>query len=138
MTSIRRRASITLGLVGAGAISGAAAGTIALTAALLFSPPWSMPNVSLLLVGLWFGGVTGAPLGAIAAPLLGWTLLRRVPLGRMFAVLAAGTVIGGIVGWFGTTGGGDIVVNSIAGAALGCIVAAVNLWHRARAYTLEA
>ena len=78
------------------------------------------------------GAIFGAPLSAITAPLLSWLLLRHVPLGKMFLVCSIGTGIGGVVGWFGTTEGGDIMRNPLMGAFVGCLIAAVGLWWRVR------
>jgi hypothetical protein len=121
-----RMAVITTGLVGAGAIFGAVAGTVALAVSLIIDGIPSLVGAALL------GAYFGAPLGAVAAPILGWSLLRRVPLGRMFIVCAAGTVMGGVVGWLTAGSDGDIMVGGLAGAAIGCVVAAFNLWYRTR------
>jgi hypothetical protein len=47
-----------------------------------------------LLLGLVMGGPIGAIAGGFGAPLLGWTLLRDVPLGRALWMAAVGTVLG--------------------------------------------
>jgi hypothetical protein len=116
---------VTIGLVGAGIVFGALAG-----------------GTSLAFVGLlagristelfWVGAFFGAPLGAVTAPLLAWLLLRRVPLGRMFLVCSIGTAIGGVAGWFATAAGGNILVNPLGGAFIGCFIAAIALWHKTR------
>jgi hypothetical protein len=79
------------------------------------------------LVGLAAGA--GAAAGMIAAPLLGWGLLRRVPLGRAILVTAMGTVVGAI--------GGELlnplnpyahtVPGVIGGALVGFLVAGAGL-----------
>jgi hypothetical protein len=127
MVPARRIVAVTLGLVGAGAIFGAVAGAVALGFSLLITHP-SWPVVD----GLAFGAFLGAPLGAASAPVLSWLLLRRVPLGRLFVGLVAGTVFGGIVAWFTTTPGGEIESNGLAGACIGCLVACVWLRFGAR------
>jgi hypothetical protein len=125
MVSARRVVAVTLGLVGAGAIFGALAGAVALGFSLQIThPSWSD--------GFAFGAFLGAPLGAASAPVLSWLLLRRVPLGRIFVGLVAGTIFGGIVGWFTTTPGGEIESNGLAGACIGCLVACMWLRYRAR------
>lgn len=126
-----RIAAITTGLVGAGAVFGAVAGTVALAVSLIIDGIPSLVGAALL------GAYFGAPLGAIAAPILGWSLLRRVPLGRMFVVCATGTVIGGVAGWLAAGSNGDIMRGGLAGAAIGCVVAAVNLWYRTRGRSRE-
>jgi hypothetical protein len=83
--------TVTAGLVVAGAAFGAAAGAAALTVAVLITEHE--------VAGFWLGALIGAPLGAIMAPVLAWGLLRRVPLGKMFAWCATGTVVGGLIGW---------------------------------------
>jgi len=62
-------------------------------------------------------------LGAGCAPLAGWLLLRRVPLGRAFGGLTVGAIIGGVVGWFlpSFAHGDGILIT----AALGFLCAAV-------------
>jgi hypothetical protein len=125
MVSVPRVAAVTLGLAGAGAVSGALAGGVALAFSLLIT----MPGLSAS--GLLFGALLGAPLGAITAPVLAWLLLRRVPLSRMFAGFVSGTTIGGVVGWFTTTSRGALGENGLAGAFIGCIIAGVLLRYRA-------
>lgn len=117
---------MTIGLVGAGIVFGALAGGTAF--ALVVALASRGISTELFLIGAVFG----APLGAVTAPLLAWVLLRRVPLGRMFLVCSVGTTVGGVVGWFATAAGGSIIANPIAGAFVGCVVAAIALWHKAR------
>jgi hypothetical protein len=47
----------------------------------------------LLGTALW-AGLVGAPAGAVLLPLLGFTLLRRVPVGRAFGYALLGALIG--------------------------------------------
>jgi hypothetical protein len=47
---------------------------------------------------LSLAGGAGALAGMLGAPLLGWGLLRRVPIGRAIAVTALGTVVGAVAG----------------------------------------
>lgn len=125
MTRASRIALVTVGLSVSGAVLGAVAGAAALTAALFVTrDPWWTIGPS---VGAWIG----APLGALTAPLLAWLLLRRVPLGQMFAGCTMGSVAGGIVGWITMTGGAE-VLSGLAGAFVGCAVAATMLRYRAR------
>jgi hypothetical protein len=120
-----RIARITTGLVGAGAICGAIAGSTALTIGLLFDGGGALVYVP------FFGGAFGAVLGAVAAPVLGWSLLRRVPFGRMFIACSAGTIVGGVIGWIATPAVGNEINGGLGGAVIGCVVAAINLWYRA-------
>ncbi len=127
MVSARRIVAVTLGLVGAGAIFGALAGAVALAVSLLITENDTSG------FGLLIGAYFGAPLGAITAPVVAWLLLRRVPLGRMFVGSAAGTALGGAIGWITTTSGGGAAdaVNGLAGAFIGCVVAGITLRYRA-------
>lgn len=126
MTRLGRIVVVTIGLVGAGIVFGALAGGTAFALVVVLADG----RISTELFEI--GAIFGAPLGAITAPLLAWLLLRHVPLGRMFLVCSVGTAIGGVVGWFATGAGGDIILNPIGGAFIGCVVAAIALWHRAR------
>jgi len=126
MTRLGRIVVVTIGLVGAGIVSGALAGGTAFALVVVLADG----RISIELFEI--GAIFGAPLGAIIAPLLAWLLLRRVPLGRMFLVCSVGTAIGGVVGWFATGAGGDIILNPIGGALIGCVIAAIALWQRAR------
>jgi hypothetical protein len=125
MVSARRVVGVTLGLVGAGALLGAVAGAVAVAVSVLITENDTSGD------GLVFGAFFGAPLGAITAPVLAWLMLRTVPLGKMFVVAAAGTAVGGIIGWVTTTSGTDEVVNGLAGAFIGCVVASITLHYRA-------
>lgn len=126
MTRLGRIVVVTIGLVGAGIIFGALAGGTAFSVVVMLADG----RISTELFEI--GAIFGAPLGAITAPLLAWLLLRRVPLGRMFLVCSVGTAIGGVAGWFATGAGGNIILNPIGGALIGCVVAAIALWHQAR------
>ena len=71
-------------------------------------------------------GVLGGALGAVCAPLAGWLLLRRIPLGKAFLGLTIGTVLGGVAGWFllpsfdhSGWSLANLVVRPIFGAAFG-------------------
>jgi len=125
MVSAHRVVGVTLGLVGAGAILGALAGAVALAASVLITENDTSG------FGLVVGAYFGAPLGAITAPVLGWLMLRSIPLGRMFVVAAGGTAVGGIIGWITTTSGTAEVVNGLSGAFIGCVVASITLRYRA-------
>ena len=126
MTRLGRIVVVTIGLVGAGILFGALAGGTAL--ALVGALGAARISTELFMVGAF----VGVPLGAVSAPLLAWLLLRRVPLGRMFLVCSVSTTIGGVVGWFATMAGGDIILNSLGGGFIGCLIAAIALWHRTR------
>ena len=116
-----RIALVTIGLIVAGFVFGAlAGGTAFVTVGLLAGEGISTETFAI-------GAIFGAPLGAITAPLLSWMLLRRVPIGKMFLVCTIGAAIGGVIGWFASLAGGDIMINPLVGAFVGCLIAAVTL-----------
>jgi hypothetical protein len=119
-----RIVAVTIGLVGAGLLFGAIAGGSS------FALVGILAGEEISLEAFEIGAIFGAPLGAVTAPLLSWLLLRHVPLGKMFLVCSVGTAIGGIVGWFATAAGGDIMVNPLVGAFVGCVIAAIALRYR--------
>jgi hypothetical protein len=51
----------------------------------------------------------------------------------MFLVCSLGTAVGGVVGWFATTAGGDIMVNALLGGFIGWVIAALALRSRMHA-----
>jgi len=115
--------AVTLGLAVAGTVFGAIAGTLALGTSLVLSQQFDGFTKPLLFV---VAATLGAILGAGCAPLAGWLLLRRVPLGRAFGGLTVGAIIGGVVGWFlprSIAHGDGILIT----AAIGFLCAAVVL-----------
>jgi len=124
MRHVGRIVAVTIGLVGAGILFGAIAGGTS------FALVGILAGEKISIEEFEIGAMFGAPLGAITAPLLSWLLLRRVPLGKMFLVCSVGTAIGGIVGWFATAAGGDIMVNPLVDAFVGCVIAAIALRYR--------
>jgi len=124
MSKVARIIAVTSGLVGAGIVLGAIAGGTAFWAVGVITEHAFSPEA------FGIGAVFGAPLGAVTAPLLSWLLLRHVALGKMFLVCSIGTAIGGVVGWFSTTAGGDIMLNPLVGAFVGCVTAAIALRSR--------
>ncbi len=124
MRHVGRIVAVTIGLVGAGILFGAIAGGTS------FALVGILAGQNVSIEEFEFGAMFGAPLGAVTAPLLSWLLLRHVPLGKMFAVCSVGTAIGGILGWFATASGGDIMVNPLVGAFVGCLIAAIALRYR--------
>jgi len=94
-------------------VFGAAVGNLAVTASVLITEHE--------IAGFGLGAFIGAPLGAIMAPVLAWGLLRRVPLGKMFAWCAIGTVAGGVIGWIISP------IFGLFGAVAGCFIACLAL-----------
>ena len=116
-----RARRVTLGLVATGALCGGLIGTALLTALLGTGPHGRSPYD--LRIGLLFGGTFGALVGAVGAPVLGWGLLRHVPLGRAIGLTALGTVAGALggyaLGWYATASG---VLGFVAGGVLARLV----------------
>jgi hypothetical protein len=124
--------AVILGLVAGGAVFGALAGAVALTLVMTLLG-WGLSGMygDLLLEAARMGAV----LGAVLFPTAGWTLLRRVPLGRALIGTFVGTVIGGILGvglGFLAWPIGVMVVPPL-GAILGFLAAAIRLLRRFRA-----
>lgn len=122
MSRVMRIIAVTVGLIVGGAIAGALAGGIAFSLVLVLGggPGFSLDAFTI-------AAVFGAPLGAVAAPILAWLLLRRVSLGRMFVACGGGTMLGAVIGWFATPLGGNVILVPIVGAGLGCVTTAVAL-----------
>lgn len=116
---------VTLGLVGAGATFGACAGGTALALALLITEHDASS------FGFILGAILGTPLGAVVGPTVSLTLLRRVPLGRVFLGLSVGTVVGGVLGWVLASSPSQPLMG-LAGAFIGCLATAIMLRYRSR------
>jgi hypothetical protein len=117
MSKRSRIVAVTAAVSAVGAVTGA----LCAMAALLISVPirtgGHVPGA-----GAFLGAAgLGAKLGAVGAPLAGWLLLRRVPLGRALGWTSAGTVLGAVLLW-GVPGAGPII-----GAVLGALTAAIVL-----------
>jgi len=115
---------VTVGLVAAGIVFGALAGGTAFAAVLLLAG--ERISIDAFRIGAWFG----APLGALTAPILSWLLLRHVPIGKMFLVCSIGTAIGGVVGSYMMTDLGNVMLNPLVAAVVGCVIAAIALRYR--------
>jgi len=136
-----RALAVTAGLSAAGAAFGAAAGATALGIVLALSDGWhALRELSVLAVP----GVLGGAIGAVCAPLAGWLLLRRIPLGKAFFGLTCGTILGGVVGWYlvpqvnGHTDALSIfnlIVRPVLGATIGFLSAALFMRFRHRGQT---
>lgn len=140
MTSLQRteRASriaiVTAGLGATGAALGAvcAASSVAIIAALAtgLGSLGSGGTPHLLGVAAAFGGLVGA----LGAPMLGWGLLRRVPLGRVLLVTSLGTVMGALGGEWSRPFNPypRVLPGVIAGALLGFVISGIGLWLTTR------
>ena len=116
---------VALGLVPAGAIAGAIAG--ALGAAVWIGVTEGLAHA--LSLGLWLvAGAVGALCGAVLLPLAGFTLLRRVPLGKVLLETILGTALGGAIGAVVSPYGAGWFTGALAGFAL----SVGHLWWKAR------
>lgn len=132
--SARRSPSLggVLRVSGIGALVGGLLGTGVLAG--LLSHGFRQLILVDLQLGVVFGGTVGALTGAVMAPLLGWVVLRPVPLGRALGWCATGTLVVAMAGaalapsvlWAPTYGG-------VAGLMLGALTArlATDLRHKA-------
>lgn len=127
--SLARRAKITLGIAALGAFGGAVAGGVSAVVVAAIIDGTVRSIFSGWLFGI--GAQMGAPLGALLLPLAEWTLLRRVPFGRAISGTVAGTLVGGLMGWF-ITMDTNAIFRSLAGGVVGFLVAAVLMRLRAR------
>lgn len=114
---------VTAGLIGTGAVAGAAAGAIGATL-------WIAVSEGVRAAfdpAVWqVAALVGAPFGAVLLPLAGFTALRRVPLGLLLATVVLATAVGSAIAatihppaWLG-------------GAITGFLAATGWLWHRSR------
>lgn len=124
MTRRARVLWVTAGLVAAGGALGAIAGAAAITLALLLTDGAD----GVFPAAILFAAIVGAALGMVAGPTIAWSLLRRVPLGRMFVGSVAGTVVGGVLGWIGAT---MSITSPLWTALAGCLAAAMVMRRRA-------
>jgi hypothetical protein len=93
-----RRLKVFLGITATSAAVGALAGMACAVAVLLLSGV-SMRDLFVDGDIFTFAGGIGAGCGAVLGPLATFGFLRRVPLGRLFAETALGTVLAGVVGF---------------------------------------
>ncbi|MFN0180323.1 MAG: hypothetical protein ACKVZ0_16100 [Gemmatimonadales bacterium] len=116
---------VTLGLVVAGIVVGAACGVAALGILGVLSGESPLRDGLPLAVAAAFG----AAVGAVAAPAFSWLLLRYVPLGKAILHCAIGTVVGGVLGFaIPSIHLGSVVVPAVLYApVVGFLAAAVRL-----------
>ena len=122
-----RVTAVTAGLSVFGAVVGAAAGAVAMLVGTLITGGMTVGDLFVLGIP----AVLGAGLGAVLTPIAGWMLLRRVPLGRAFAGLAAGTIAGGVLGWSllarPLSDFTDPIMVSVSSAVAGFLIAAIAM-----------
>ena len=136
MAQPRRILGVTLGLVGLGALAGAACGAVIPLGIVLLTRRYGdviAPGVGLLAA---LGAGFGALVGSVAGPAVAWGLLRRVPLGKAVLWGAVGTVAGALVGELLAPFSpfSRVMPGVIAGSILGFLIASTGLrLHAGRA-----
>lgn len=101
---------VTGGLVLTGSVCGALLGAII----------WILVLGPVHLEGVWLGVGFGAAIGAAIAPVTGWLLLRRVPLGQAVGWSAAGTLAGAVA--LLPVGGNAVLFGAITGFFTAAVV----------------
>jgi hypothetical protein len=112
-------------LILSGAVLGGAIGTVILFV-IQFGAPGGVHLSIDVPFSLVIGGGFGALVGAVSAPLLGVTLLRRVPYGLAMLGTAAGTIVGAALGYPSD----NVVKGGLAGYALAAAVLFLRYRHR--------
>ena len=117
---------VALGLVPAGAVAGFVAGALGVS---IWVGTDGGPRPC---VRRWVRGSSparwAAGLGAVLLPLAGFTLLRRVPLGKVLLETILGTALGGAIGAVMSPFGAGWFTGALAGFAL----SVAHLWWRSR------
>jgi len=118
-----RVVAVTIGLIFAGAVTGALVAILTVTAVVYATggPGEAGPMSTVLRLV----GTVGALLGAPLAPAVAWLLLRRVPIGRAFTGLALGGILGCLVGWLLPNPFASFVQPIVAGALGFCIAGVI-------------
>jgi hypothetical protein len=116
-----------------GAVLGALTGVASLL--LLTVPSWRDPSSSWAVVPLVFGTLVGGVLGAVAGPILGWFVLRRVPVRYIVRYTPLGTLCGAylasLLAWFAADiSDGRGIPYFVGGAVLGLVITAFVLRAR--------
>jgi MFS family permease len=117
--SPKRVVVVGLGLMATGATVGAACGVVSIS--LLLGVGGRLPDPDVALIAGLFGGALGAVLG----PAAGFSILRRVPLGRAIGWTALGATLGAVIG-------APFVMGLILGPVVGFGVASLAPWASAR------
>lgn len=134
-STAKRTVADFLFLVVIGALLGALAGTVCLVVlGLPHLLEWRVEDAAKV---VYLGGLAGVPLGAILGPLLGWFVIRRVPLGVAMVQLPAGVILGALaallVAWlFLDLGDGLGLFYLLGGAIAGLVVTVAILRSRFR------
>ena len=129
MARPNRVVSVTVRLIGLGAVAGAVCGAVIPLVVVLLTGPG---NLSVLGRAVALSAGFGAVVGSVAGPAVAWGLLRRVTLGRAVLWGTAGTVLGAVVGELNAPRTSFIAVMSwvVVGGVLGLVAASVILRAR--------
>jgi hypothetical protein len=95
MATFSRKLTITLALVLLGALCGAVVGSLVFVGVVVRQGPTGVD----LLTAIEIGSRVGAVVGVLAAPPLGWSALRHVPIGRALLTVVLWPLAGAAVGW---------------------------------------
>jgi len=95
---LTRIVDVTAGLAVAGAVGGAVSGVLIVAAVRVIEAGITGFFGLDALVPLGAAAAVGTLIGLVAAPLLSWGILRRVPLGKALLATAIGTVSGAVLG----------------------------------------
>lgn len=113
---------VTAGLAAAGALLGAGLGALGLWMVSVFASPHCGSEGYLQCPGpitisaLVRHARIGEEFGFVAAPLVGWLVLRSVPLGQAFSGLVLGAICGGLLGSWFAAGIGAVVTAMLMSA----------------------
>jgi len=124
------RATLVVGLLGAigGALGGALIATVLVVARLVPGFNGIGDAIESIASASAFIGMFGAAYGVVLGPLLGWTLMRRVPLGRAIGETAFAAALGVGAAMVLPTWGFSILVYPLVAA----VAAAVRLRYTHR------
>jgi hypothetical protein len=114
-----------------GALAGASCAVFAVNLAIYLDGPYDASFALELGPIVQGAAAIGALSGFILAPVAGFALLRRVPLGRSLAVCTLGTTFGGLLGnwiWPFNPYDADRSPGIVRGAFLGFVLVSVALW----------
>ena len=134
MAAPSRVVAVTAGLMLAGAALGALCGVVTVApvtvGAAINARTWNDWSGILLLSAT--AGAVGGVAGTVLGPILAWTFLRRVPLGRVFRTAVIGTLVGSLAGCAVMVNpllpeAGSVIVGGVVGLIASCLV----LRHRA-------
>ena len=127
-SQVPRAVGASAGLAVAGALVGAVLGVGVLAVwGLLLDGPGGFPYVWF---AFEFAAVVGALLGGLLLPLVTWTVLPHVAVGRILAERGAGTAAGAAIAILIGDGGNPLVV--ALGGVLGFVATVVQLKVRQR------